>query len=101
MHLIQILLPLTDNDGHPFPRAAFEKVALELTKRFGGVTAFTRSPAEGRWKGQGHTGAEEMVVIEVMVERLDETWWSKYRQSLETKFRQQHIVVRAQMVKLL
>lgn len=101
MHLIQILLPLSDNDGHPFPRAHFDKVAVGLTKRFGGVTAYTRAPAEGRWTGKGSTSAEEVIVMEVMVERLDETWWAKYRKSLEVKFRQEHIVVRAQMVKLL
>jgi len=101
VHLIQILLPLTDNEGHPFPRTHFDKVAVALTKRFGGVTAYTRSPAEGRWTGKGDTSAEEVVVIEVMVERLDEAWWTRYRKSLEAKFRQEHIVVRAQMVKLL
>lgn len=101
MHLVQILLPLSDNDRHPFPRDHYDKVALELTERFGGVTAFTRSPAEGRWTGQGHTSAEEVVVIEVMVEKLDEAWWGHYREGLETRFRQKHIVVRAQPVRLL
>ena len=101
MHLVQILLPLSDNDGHPFPRAQYDKVAVELTKRFGGVTAFTRAPAEGRWSGHGHANSEEVVVIEVMVERLDAVWWTDYRKGLEKRFRQQHIIVRAQSVLLL
>ena len=101
MHLVQILLPLSDNDRHPFPRDHYDKVALELTERFGGVTAYTRAPAEGRWTGQGHANTEEVVVIEVMVERLDAVWWTDYRKGLEKRFRQQHIIVRAQSVLLL
>lgn len=101
MHLIQILLPLSDNERHPFPRDHFDKVALELTERFGGATAYTRSPAEGRWTGQGHSNAEEVVVIEVMIDRLDAEWWTQYRKGLEARFRQLHIIVRAQSVQLL
>jgi hypothetical protein len=101
MQLVQVILPLSDNLRHPFPRDAYDKVAHELTERFGGVTAFTRSPAEGRWTHQGTTSAEEVVVIEVMVETLDEAWWTTYRTGLEARFRQQRIIVRAQPVKIL
>jgi hypothetical protein len=41
-HLIQILLPLSDNEGRRFPPAAYARVRSELTERFGGMTAFTR-----------------------------------------------------------
>ena len=101
MYLIQVLLPLSDNLRHPFPRDFYDKVALELTERFGGVTAFTRSPAEGRWLHQGITTADEVVVIEVMVDPLDDAWWTVYRAGLEAIFRQQRIIIRAQPVKLL
>ncbi len=49
MHLVQILLPLYDNAGAPLPRALYDRVREELSRRFGGLTAFTRSPAEGLW----------------------------------------------------
>ena len=101
MHLVQILLPLSDNLRHPFPRDHFDKVAVELTERFGGVTAYTRAPAEGRWMQRGDTNAEEMVVIEVMVETLDEAWWTAYRATLEGAFRQQRVIVRALPVTIL
>lgn len=101
MHLVQILLPLTDNHRHPFPRDHYDRIALDMTERHGGVTAYTRSPAEGRWKPQGHTNAEEVVVIEVMVDHLDEDGWRAYRLHLEEVFRQQHIIIRAQPVKVL
>jgi hypothetical protein len=50
MHLVQILLPLFDNDGVSLPRQLFARVRDELTEKFGGLTAFTRSPAEGVWR---------------------------------------------------
>ena len=53
MYLVQLLLPLRDNDGVPFPRADFERVRAELTERHGGVTAYLRSPASGVWRDEG------------------------------------------------
>ena len=50
MHLVQILLPLWDNEGRRLPRALYAELARELTERFGGLTAHTRAPAEGLWR---------------------------------------------------
>jgi hypothetical protein len=50
MYLMQILLPVFDNGGHAYSAETFEAIAHELTGRFGGLTYFVRSPAEGRWK---------------------------------------------------
>jgi hypothetical protein len=36
------------------------------------------------------------VILEVMVEELERSWWSEYREHLQELFRQDHIVVRAQ-----
>jgi len=102
MHLIQILLPLRDGKGRGFPVALFDEVAHQLTERFGGVTAFTRTPAEGRWKpGREAAHEEDIVVIEVMVADVDGKWWRAYRRSLEKTFKQKTIVVRAQAIDLL
>ena len=49
MHLVQLLLPLNDDKGRRFSAQAFRGLAQELTEKFGGVTSFTRTPAEGRW----------------------------------------------------
>lgn len=102
MHLIQILLPLTDNDGWPFPRAEYDDVRRELTERFGGVTAFVRAPAEGHWKEDaGSTTRDEIVIYEVMVQDLDRDWWAELRETLRRRFRQEELVVRATRVELL
>jgi hypothetical protein len=49
MQLVQILLPLLDNEGRRFQPAAYERIRAELIGQFGGLTAFTRAPAEGLW----------------------------------------------------
>jgi hypothetical protein len=98
MHLIQILLPLYDNEGSHFPQEAYRGVRTELAERFGGLTAFTRAPAEGLWTEDGATNHDEIVIFEVMVEALDRDWWRTYRRDLEARFRQDAIVVRAQAI---
>ena len=102
MYLIHILLPLRDNDGKPLSRELFSAVAAELTERFGGLTAHTRAPAEGLWKDDS-AGADrdEIVIYEVMTDDLDEKWWRNYRHGLETRFRQEQVIVRAQEIRLL
>jgi hypothetical protein len=36
-----------------------------------------------------------------MVAKLDDAWWSSYRASLESAFRQKQIIVRAQNIRVL
>ena len=102
MHLVQILLPLLDNAGNAFPADAYRRVTAELTERFGGVTAYTRAPAEGRWQDESdRVRHDEIVILDTMVETLEHAWWSAYRRQLETAFRQDEIVVRAMPVERL
>ena len=101
-HLVQLLLPLYDNAGQPLDAALFQRVRDELTERFGGLTAFTRAPAEGLWKEDDQkTQRDDVVVYEVMVEALEEAWWAGYRKRLEAAFRQEVVVIRAQEIRLL
>lgn len=96
MHLVQILVPVYDNAGQPFERALFDAVRSRLIERFGGMTAFVQSPALGLWKDQstGATTRDDMILIEVMVQRFEPEWWASYRRELERTFRQDEIVVR-------
>jgi hypothetical protein len=96
LHLIQILLPVYDRDGHRFGRALYERVAHELTDTFGGVTAHARAPARGLWSdADGDTTVDDIVVYEVMAEQLDAAWWARYRETLRQRFAQDELVVRA------
>jgi hypothetical protein len=101
VHLVQILLPLYDNAGTPLPRALYGEVRRELTDRFGGLTAFTRAPAEGLWQDGDGTARDDIVIFEVMTDALDEGWWRAYRTRLEARFRQDVIVIRAQETRLI
>jgi hypothetical protein len=96
MHLVQILLPLYDNDEQPFGREPFDRVRAELTDRFGGVTLYMRAPASGAWKEDGgHVEHDQIVIVEVMDDALDRPWWAAYGQTLQARFRQDELVVRA------
>ena len=102
MHLVQILLPLNDPDGRPFPRAHYDGLALQLTERFGGVTAYTRAPAVGLWEdGSGDKVHDQVVVYEVMAEPLDRDWWATLRRELEARFEQDELVIRAHPIERL
>jgi hypothetical protein len=102
MVLVQLLLPLSDNQGRPWPRELFEQVRQELLERFGGMTAYARAPAKGLWTEPDHAVVrDDIVVHEVMAERLDRDWWAAYRRELERRFQQEALVIRAQEVELL
>ena len=80
MYLVQILLPVYDNDGHPFEAAEYLRLRGELADRFGGVTAYTRAPARGVWKDEtGETSKDDIVIFEVMTQELDREWWTAFR----------------------
>ena len=51
MYLIQILLPLRDNQGTSFEVQLYEEVRVNLADHFGGVTTYMRAPATGEAAG--------------------------------------------------
>ena len=96
MYLVQILLPLYDNEGHAFEPGDYVQLRSELADRFGGVTAYTRAPARGVWKDDaGETSRDDIVIFEVMSAELDHDWWTGFRKELERRFRQDSVIVRA------
>lgn len=96
MHLIQLLLPLYDNDDAPFAKSMFDGVRAELTETFGGVTAYVRSPAVGAWEDDsGAVQRDDVILLEVMADTVDHPWWTAYRKTLEQRFGQDEILIRA------
>lgn len=95
MRLIQILLPVRDNEGVAFGRELHDAVRRELTDQFGGVTAHMRAPAAGLWDEGGAVVHDDIVIYEVMTDVVDDGWWRDYRASLERRFRQDEVVIRA------
>lgn len=102
MYLIQILLPLYDNEGQPFTQDDFLRVRDALSERFGGITTYMRSPARGLWKETRETTVQDDIVIyEIMAAGLDRSWWRQYRQQLAEEFRQDILIVRVSEFELL
>jgi len=102
MQLIQLLLPVHDQDGRAHPKSLYDELAGRLTEQFGGVTAYARAPATGLWEAaSGKTVRDQVVVYEVMVDRLDVAWWRQLRTRLEVAFAQQELVMRAQSIRRL
>jgi hypothetical protein len=94
--LCQILLPVQDNDGRPFPDSVWEEVKGRLVSEFGGITVYRRSPAEGVWAPHGRAAAaEDVFVIEVMTPAFDQKWWGDCQSALQVRLAQEHVVVRA------
>ena len=103
MHLIHLLLPLYDNDGKPLPKSLFADVRNELIQRFGGLTAHTRAPVSGLWQEDDDSDAvrDELIIFEILADGLDTAWWQAYRGSLERRFRQEQVLIRAHRVDVL
>lgn len=95
MHLIELFLPCDRGDGSPVPESEIQQIVAELADRFGGATAFTRSPATGLWKAEGAVEVDKIIIVEVMVEDLDMPWWRAYREQLETELQQEQVLIRA------
>lgn len=71
MYVIQIFLPLYDNSGQKFSASEYAGVRTALTDKFGGLTAYSRAPAEGLWEKRGTLTRDDIVVFEVMTDKLD------------------------------
>ena len=49
-----------------------------------------------RWKARdGDLSRDDIVILEVLAESLDAGWWRTYRATLEARFQQDVVVVRA------
>ena len=101
MYLIQILVPLYDNEGRAFEGQSYDRVRDELARKFGGVTAYRSSPAEGVWEEGGKVSRDRLIIFEVMSEELERAWWTPYRTELEARFRQERMIVRATLIEQL
>ncbi len=102
MTLVQILLPLFDNDGNRFEHDRYQAVRKHLIEQFGGLTAYTQAPATGLWEtDENAVIRDDIVVYEVMTDALDRNWWVSYRKELELRFQQESLVVRATQVDIL
>ncbi|HEV7620909.1 MAG TPA: hypothetical protein VGO09_04215 [Flavisolibacter sp.] len=67
----------------------------QLLEKFGGVTFYRNSPAEGLWDDGNKTNFDVIIIVEVMINNLNNEWWKIYRQELESVFEQEKIIIRS------
>ena len=68
---------------------------VELTERFGGVTAYSRNPATGLWKRDDEAiERDQVIMVEAVVDAFDRDWWTAYRERLEVRFGQAEVHAR-------
>ena len=102
MYLIQLLLPLYDNEQHGLPDNLYNQVRSELTEQFGGLTVYARAPAKGLWKeDSANIIHDDIVIYEIMSDEVDRRWWQQYRLELQERFAQESVIIRATPFELL
>jgi hypothetical protein len=102
MFLIQLLLPTVSPAGETFPNDILGSTRAELIEKFGGLTAYLRSPAAGAWKSpDGDLEEDSVVMIEVVADTFDKPWWRGYAETLKRRFAQESLHVRATEVQTL
>jgi hypothetical protein len=95
-YLVQILLPLCNNEGRAFPASVFAAVKFTLLNHFQCLTTCSRTATEGLWRMEEKLKRDDIVVYEVMVNSFDAKWWRNYRGGLEKMFYQESVVIRAE-----
>lgn len=102
MKLVEIYLPCRKSNGNEIEPEEFDRVEQTLTEKFGGVTAYRRTPAIGRWKrSECEVEVDDVAVIEVITDELDRHWWNGYQRELLLRFQQDELLIRVSDVELL
>lgn len=95
MKLIQIFLPIADNQGKRFSKDLFDQIKNQLAKKYKGVTAYAQSPAEDLWEQDDTLQSDQIIIYEVMAPDLDKHWWVSFKTNLEKVFKQDEILIRS------
>jgi hypothetical protein len=95
MILIEIFVPLIDGENWGAGDGVFQEIRSELIEKFGGLTMYSRAPARGYYRTNGKVDRDDLVVVEVMTDDLDREWWHGFRRRLESRLRQEEVLVRA------
>ncbi len=93
MHLVQLLLPVSNLKGDETAAATFREIDAELT-----VPGFPSIRSGG---GATVTRRDSLVVLEVMTDALDLEWWHADRNVLAGRLGHGVIIVRASPIELL
>ena len=101
--LVQIFIPLYDNNGVSFPATEYLKLQTFFIEKFNGVTVYKRAPANGLWKEDSGDSPvkDDLVIFEVVTSSIDKGFWSETKMQLQRNFKQESILIRSWAVDLL
>ena len=87
---VELLLPLTDNQGRPFSWAKIERVSEALLERFEGCRTQPLTPHLGMWKFRGKIYREGVLHFTADGPRADESlaWVLSFKERLKRQFNQ-------------
>jgi len=94
MYLFELFVPVSGS----IQLEALQAIKKEMTKKFGGVTVFSRSPAKGTWQDEDMTEEDDIAIFEVMAGDYDRARWISYKQQLEKTLQQEEILIRFSLV---
>lgn len=89
----ELLIPLADNEGRPFPWPKIERVGNTLMERFEGCRCQPLAPHLGLWRYRGIVYREGLLLFTVDSPRADESldWILAYKNRLKRQFSQVEI----------
>ena len=105
--LFLFFLPLSDNEGNPFPEIQFANVVLDIRRRFGGLT-WMRPTHEAALLGEwvesvtGTVYRDELIAYFVVADATSEaeTFFAEYKNTLMNQFHQKDIFMLSFLVDL-
>lgn len=73
----------------------YKSIRLELTERFGRLTAYSRSPATGLWKDDDEElTVDKLIVYEVIANDFEKKFWKSFKEILKAQLKQEDKIIR-------
>jgi hypothetical protein len=98
----EILLPLRFNDGQPVPDELIADTLLELRTQFGAVSSETQT-IRGVWQHENQVFRDDLIRVFVDARDLPEVreFFTKFKETLKTRFRRLDIWMTAYSIEVL
>jgi hypothetical protein len=98
----EILLPLQFNDGQPVPDSLIGEALTDLRGHFGAV-AWETQIIKGTWEHQEQLYRDNLMRVIVDVPDTEDTrrFFSQFKQTLKTRFRQIDIWMTTHMIEII
>lgn len=87
----ELYIPLSYNDRRPIEPEKLYQTKEALIDKFGGITIFPAS--EGEWRYHGEVMRDVVVIIRVVTDSDEDTWFKDYKVVLLDRFQQEEVFI--------